>query len=269
MHPFVILQHLLPQHLLSRIIGTLAGLEIRWIKNLAINTFIKKYGVNMQEAESADTDTYRSFNHFFTRTLKPGARQVTGHDIICPCDGTVSELGDIVSNQLLQAKGISYSLEQLLATDHVEDYENGSFITIYLAPKDYHRVHTPATCEINRSRYIPGRLFSVNPLTANQIPALFTRNERLICELETQHSKIALIMVGAMIVAGINPVWRESPYPPGRFHEQNKFEDPQFAQGSELGHFQLGSTVILLLKNQVSWKVTPGETVQFGQGLVT
>ena len=267
MHPFVILQHLLPQHLLSRLLGALAAAEISWLKNIAINSFIRKYKVNMQEAESAEADAYRSFNHFFTRALKPGIRQFSGN-ISCPCDGTVSQIGDISGRQLIQAKGISYSLEQLLATDCVEDYQNGSFINIYLAPRDYHRVHTPADCQITRSRYIPGRLFSVNQLTTSQIPGLFTKNERLICNLHTENSQISLVMVGAMIVAGINPVWLPSAFSPGRFHEQTRFDNSHFEQGSELGSFQLGSTVILLLENRVTWEVSPGEVVQLGQKLV-
>ena len=267
MHPFVILQHLLPQHLLSRLIGKLAAAEIGWLKNIAINAFIRRYKVNMQEAESGEVEAYKSFNHFFTRALKPGIRQFSGN-ISSPCDGRVSQLGDISGGQLIQAKGISYSLEQLLATDRVGDYQNGSFITIYLAPKDYHRVHTPADCQITRSRYIPGRLFSVNLLTTSQIPGLFTKNERLICDLHTENSQIALVMVGAMIVAGINPVWLPSAYSPGHFQEQTRFDNSQFEQGSELGRFELGSTVILLLENRVTWEVSPGEVVKLGQKLV-
>lgn len=267
MRSFVLSQHLLPQHFLSRCTGLLAKSKIRWMKRFAINTFIRAYDVNMTEAKLSNPEEYASFNDFFTRRLQPGARSINGH-VSSPCDGTVSELGDIDDATVVQAKNITYSLDQLLATDQVEKYRNGSFITIYLSPRDYHRVHFPVACKLKRTRYIPGCLFSVNELTTNQVPGLFTKNERLVCELESDDEPLALIMVGAMIVAGIKTVWQTTPYPPSVFCEQNHFDSDQFTQGAELGHFELGSTVILLLKERVKWQISAGDSVELGQSLV-
>ena len=180
----------------------------------------------------------------------------------------ISAMGHLSENRLIQAKGITYSLQQLLATDTVDDYIDGSFITIYLAPREYHRVHFPLTAGISASRYIPGRLFSVNAATTQSVNGLFTRNERLVCNLNNRVQPMVLVMVGAMIVAGIKPVWRASAYPPGRLTEDRWDQKTTYRQGSELGHFELGSTVILVLKNRVSWTVTTGDTVRMGQPLV-
>ena len=267
MHPFIIFQNLVPQHLLSRIIGSIAKSEICWIKNLFIKAFIRWYKVNMQEAESSTPEDYRSFNHFFTRRLRPNQRQILG-DLASPCDGRVSQAGQIKDGRLLQVKGIDYSINRLMGKNDVGKYLNGSFITIYLSPKDYHRVHAPIDCEIIQSRYIPGRLFSVNQLTTNQVEGLFTRNERLICELDTRYGAVSLIFIGAMIVAGIKTVWSDSPYTPNTCIEEKTFKPSNFKQGMELGHFELGSTVILAAQKQMDWNLAPGDQIQLGQSLI-
>ncbi len=266
MHPFVILQYLLPHHLISRTVAILAKSRIRWMKNLIIRQFIRIYKVDLSEARSGEVNAYESFNDFFTRRLQPGCRAVSG-TICSPADGEISTLGHLSEDRLIQVKGITYSLQQLLATDTVDDYIDGSFITIYLAPKDYHRVHFPLTAGISASRYIPGRLFSVNAATTHSVNGLFTRNERLVCNFNNMIQPMVLVMVGAMIVAGIKPVWRASAYPPGHLTEDQWDQMTTYQQGSELGHFELGSTVILVLKNRVSWTVTTGDTVRMGQPL--
>ena len=264
---FVLLQHLLPQHLLSRIVGAVANSQITFLKNSFIRIFVRAFKVDINEAASSNLDDYPTFNTFFTRALKPGIRPIEGR-ICSPADGTVSMVGPIDGNQIIQAKGVSYSLEKLLAGRRNPDFENGSFITIYLSPKDYHRVHTPITGSMNDSCYVPGDLFSVNQTTVLNVPDLFARNERLITWFDTNVGPMALIMVGAMIVAGIKSVWRDTTYPP-RLSDVETFADPvQFEQGAELGHFEMGSTVILLFQDRLDFRVKAGDTVKQGELLV-
>lgn len=264
--PFILLQQLLPQHLLSRLVGSIADSQWPPLKNFLISVFVRAFGVDLTEAAHPHKSAYPSFNAFFTRALKPGIRPVNGA-ISSPADGTVSMAGHLHGNQLIQAKGINYSLEKLLG-QHVPAFENGSFITIYLSPRDYHRVHMPVSGTPTSARYVPGKLFSVNARTTAQVPDLFANNERLITMIETQTSTVALIMVGAMIVAGIKPVWRDTPYPP-RVSQVDTFEKPQqLDQGAELGHFEMGSTVILLFPEKLEFKVSQGEHIKLGQALV-
>lgn len=262
---FIWLQYLLPQHLLSRTVGFLANQQIVWMKNLAIRTVIKHYKVDMSDAERQHAEEFSSFNDFFTRTLKPGTRPVEGR-IACPSDGMVAAVGQIDNGTLLQAKGVEYSLQRLVGDADVSRFEGGSFLTIYLAPRDYHRVHFPVDARVSRSRYIPGSLFSVNGDTAAHVKGLFARNERMVMELEAEES-LALIMVGAMIVAAIKPVWRDACYPAGQFIEERPDPDT-YKQGSELGLFEMGSTVILVTHRAVDWAVSSGEVVRMGQNLV-
>lgn len=262
---FVWLQYLLPQHLLSRTIGWLANQQIVWMKNLAIRTVIRHYNVDMSDAKRQHPDEFRSFNDFFTRTLTPGTRPIEGR-ISSPSDGMVAAVGNIRSGTLLQAKGVDYSLQQLLGEADVSRFDGGSFLTIYLAPRDYHRVHFPVACRVSRSRYIPGSLFSVNADTAAQVKGLFARNERMVLALEAD-DPMALVMVGAMIVAAVKPVWRDAPYPPGRFVEEQPDLEP-FEQGSELGLFEMGSTVILVTERREDWTVSTGDVIRMGQNLV-
>ena len=232
----------------------------------------------MDEAREQNLRAYESFNDFFTRALKPEARPIATdiNALISPADGAVSQCGSMTQGRLIQAKGHTY-----LVTDLVGDavlsaqFENGTFITTYLSPKDYHRVHMPVAGTLIQSRYIPGKLFSVNEVTARRIPGLFARNERLVCWFESDHGRFALIMVGAMMVAGIETVWQGT-YSPrnanqynygGKLDERSKIEPPQFAKGEEIGRFKFGSTVILLLPDQVQLAaaIEPGSKVQVGE----
>lgn len=263
---FVLLQRILPRHLLSRLAGRIANARISWIKNPLIKLFASVYRVDLDEAEFSTADHYGSFNEFFTRKLKPGSRPVAGR-ISSPADGTIATIGTLEANRILQAKGISYSLERLLAEPRIATFENGSYATVYLAPRDYHRVHMPVRGTLWRAHYIPGRLFSVNQTTTERIPDLFADNERLVLGFETDVGPMCMVMVGAMIVAGIKTVWRETPYPPGLTgFEEFRIPRP-FDQGAEVGQFHLGSTVILLFQERIEWAASPGDRIRMGEAL--
>ena len=265
-HAFILLQRVLPQHLLSRLVALVGNSKISIVKNMFIRIFIRAFHVNMNEAARDVTD-YASFNEFFTRALKEGTRPIAGA-ACSPADGTVSMAGNIDGNQLLQAKGVSYSLQKLLAGRTTPSFEGGSFATIYLSPKDYHRVHLPVAGTLRSSQYVPGKLFSVNNVTAQRVPDLFAVNERLILWFDTQMGDMAVILVGAMIVAGIKTVWRNHIYPP-RQHELEVMNPPvSFNQGDEIGHFEMGSTVIVLFQRQVQWQIAAGQTVRMGEAIV-
>ena len=264
-HLFVLLQKLLPQHLLSRLVGWVAASEISIVKSLFIQFALKRYGVDLSEAERTDPRDYVSFNDFFTRALKPGARNISG-EFCSPADGEISQLGDISNFKLLQAKGVHYSLSQLLGTQNIESYGNGSFITVYLSPKDYHRVHSPVSGTLRCARYIPGKLFSVNQVTTEAINDLFAINERLVMEFDTEHGPVSLIMVGALIVAGIQPIWKDSCYTPKLTHEQDL--DLNISAGDELGRFLMGSTAIVVSAKHLKFDHEPGDTLQMGQALL-
>lgn len=250
---FIALQHSLPQHWLSRALGRLArarrpALLRRWV----IRRFIAHYGVDLGEAVSPPDGDFDSFNAFFTRALKPGARPEGEAPVLCPVDGTVSQLGRIDGHRVFQAKGQTFSLSELLGgdVDRGASYENGEFITLYLAPRDYHRVHMPVTGRLTATCYVPGRLFSVNAATARHVPRLFARNERLVCHFETGHGPMAVILVGAMIVAAIETAWSGLVVPTQRLPQTVDYLQPPPAvtleRGAELGRFLLGSTVIVL-----------------------
>ena len=249
---FVALQRLLPKHALSRLIAKLAESKNQWLKNLLINRAIKTFDINMDEAISDDLTTYDSFNAFFTRQLKPEVRPLdTGANVVSsPADGVISQAGKISKNKILQAKNVDYSVSRLVGNSHqASRYENGTFATIYLSPKDYHRVHIPADGQLQSTRYIPGELFSVNQQTAETVPNLFARNERLVCEFKSEQlGHFSVILVGAMLVAGIETVWGGMEKPgPGAVRETD-FSDQNitFTKGDEMGRFVFGSTVILL-----------------------
>lgn len=272
---FTLAQFLLPHHLLSRLIGYIA--ECRWprLKNTLIKQFIRAYNVNMVEAVNPDPESYACFNDFFTRALKPDARTFPkqGDEIACPADGAISQLGNIEKGRVFQAKGHDFSTRELLggSEELANLFEAGKFATIYLSPKDYHRVHMPLGGELKQMIYVPGRLFSVSPLTTNQIPRLFARNERMVALFDTEQGPMAIIMVGAMIVASIETVWAGLVTPPKRRLNTYQYgETIKLAKGEEMGQFKLGSTVILLFgKDMVSWddrlqadkEVTLGETL--------
>lgn len=264
---FLLLQRIVPQHLLSRIVGWVANCRIGLIKNTFINVIIWKFDVDLSEAKRQKAEEFENFNDFFTRTLKPGARPIDG--LYCsPADGQISEAGPIKDNQILQAKNLNYSLEKLLASTNVDAYRDGSFMTVYLSPKDYHRVHCPMDATLIDARYVPGKLFSVNQYTAANQPDLFADNERLVMEFETQHGKMVVVMVGAMIVAATQPVWRDQPYQAKVFQQEN-FDSPlDFKQGDELGLFQMGSTAIVVLENAVQWQQTTGDSLRMGEAIV-
>jgi len=252
---FALLQYLVPQHLLSRLVGLLAASRIGWIKNGFIGLFLRLYDIRMEEAKEEDPRAYPSFNAFFTRALKADVRPVDPdpNRIVCPADGSISQLGRIDYGRLLQAKGHSYSLTSLLGgdQDRARPFLNGRFATVYLSPSDYHRVHMPLDGRLLEMIYVPGDLFSVNDATVGEVPNLFARNERLVAIFDTAAGPMAMVLVGAMIVAGIETVWAGQVSPKRRVIEHTSYL-PQpnspivLAKGEEMGRFKLGSTVILL-----------------------
>lgn len=274
---FVALQHLLPQHLLSRAAGAVAELRRPlWLKNLLIHLFIRAFGVDMREAEEPDPRAYPDFNSFFTRPLRSGARPFAPEGLLCPADGTISQIGRIEEHSIFQAKGRRYSTWSLLGGDEERAawYRNGHFATIYLSPKDYHRVHMPLDGELLATRYVPGHLFSVNQVTAEGVEGLFARNERLVCHFDTPAGPMAMVLVGAMIVAGIDTVWAGQVAPSRRTvqaRDYRRLPDPvALARGEEMGRFRLGSTVILLFpEGCVDWGpgLAAGGAVRLGQAL--
>jgi phosphatidylserine decarboxylase len=272
---FIIFQHILPHHLLSRLTGFLADLKHPlWFKDWIIALFIKSFNVNMTEAEQPDPTQFASFNDFFTRPLREDARPIAAADIVCPADGAISQLGTISAGLLLQAKDRYFSTEDLLGGDtkRAAQFEGGQFATIYLSPRDYHRVHMPVAGRLLATTYVPGQLFSVNGVTAENVDRLFARNERLVCYFETEFGPMAMILVGAMIVAGIETVWAGRVAPPPRTPVTVDYvELPQSVEldkGQEMGRFLLGSTVILLFpQGAMSWdeKYQAGAATRMGE----
>jgi phosphatidylserine decarboxylase len=266
------LQHIVPQHLLSRVLGWLSDRRLPSLSRYAIDFFIKHYNVNMAEAENSDPRSYASFNDFFTRAIKSELRPiaVAGDHLASPADGCVSQLGMIEGNQLLQAKGFHFTVENLLGGDRerANPFLCGHFITIYLSPRDYHRFHMPCAGRLKEVIYIPGDLFSVNQQTASHIPNLFARNERVVCLFETAYGPMAMVLVGAMIVASIVIVGHGVVAPNRPREITSNFYDEQFERGQELGHFKLGSTVIVLFGREVvSWRndLIAGSVVKMGE----
>jgi len=269
----------LPHHALSRFGGLIATLQTPKIKNWIINDFIQRYHVNMQEAERETAEQYQHFQDFFARHLKPGVRTIDPDTktLVSPVDGRISEFGKIENGTLLQAKGRDYSLQSLLGSQHASDplsqaFLGGEFMTIYLAPPDYHRIHMPFPGKLIETRYIPGRLFSVNPKSVNKVDALFARNERLVAIFDTDLGKMAVIMVGAMLVASISTVWQGLVTPPHRSQSEYRSisENLFFNKGAELGHFNLGSTVILLFQQDaMRWHqdMQPNRVMRLGEGI--
>ena len=264
---FAALQRILPHHGLSRLTGTLARSEHPWIRRPFVHGFARAYGIDLAEAERGSLDAYRSFNDFFTRALKPGARPLDPDptSILSPADGVVSQCGRLDGDRLLQAKGTQYRLRSLIGRDAPE-YVNGSFATVYLAPHDYHRVHLPLAGRLVRTTAIPGELFSVNARTEAAISDLFCRNERLVCEFETAWGNLLVVLVGAMIVASIETVWG-GPTSPYRRQQEDRW-DRTFARGAEIGRFLLGSTVIVCLppgSMRLDARLQAGLPVRMGQ----
>ena len=269
----VLPQYLLPKKLVTQLAGRFASAELGGVTQAAISRFVAHYGVDMSEAAEPDITRYASFNDFFTRALRAGARPLADADYVCPVDGAISQFGAIERDQIFQAKGHHYSTCALLAGDAAlaAEFENGQFATIYLSPKDYHRIHMPCAGRLQRMVYVPGDLFSVNPTTARAVPGLFARNERVVCVFDTARGPFVLVLVGATIVGSMATVWHGvvNPPRPGEIKRWDYADKPvELAKGAEMGRFLLGSTVVLLwpkstLKFNPDW--TPGGAVRMGQ----
>lgn len=277
---FIIFQYIVPQHLLSRLAGKVADCEWPWLKNSFITWFIRRYQVNMLEAADPEPYNYKNFNAFFTRQLGEGARPIvdTADSIACPADGAISQLGRIEAGRIFQAKGQSYSLVELLGGDEAiaQPFQDGEFATVYLSPKDYHRVHMPLTGKLTSMTYVPGDLFSVNTTTAENVPRLFSRNERAVCIFDTDAGPMAVVLVGAMIVAGIETVWAGQVAPLKRQvltqHYASKPTAVNLKKGEEMGRFKLGSTAIVLFgPNVMQWQdqFSAGSATRMGEKLGT
>ncbi|MFZ9643111.1 MAG: archaetidylserine decarboxylase [Candidatus Methylopumilus sp.] len=247
----VLPQYFIPKQAITALAGKLASAKAGKLTTLVIAWFVKRYQVNMSEAAQADIAAYESFNEFFTRPLKKGARRITKADFISPVDGAISQFGEIKADQIFQAKGHHYSTLSMLAGNQAlaTSFQNGSFATLYLSPKDYHRIHMPCDGTLKSMTYVPGDLFSVNPTTAQGVPGLFARNERVICEFDSAHGVFVLILVGATIVGSMATVWHGVINPP-RLGKINTWtyekQSISLKQGEEMGRFLLGSTVVML-----------------------
>jgi phosphatidylserine decarboxylase len=269
----VLPQYLLPKGALTRLAGRVAAAERGASTTRLIRWFVARYGVNMAEAAESDIAAYKSFNDFFTRALKPGARPLAQADLVCPVDGAISQFGRIRRDQIFQAKGHDYSTRALVGGDAelAAQFDHGHFATLYLSPKDYHRIHMPCAGRLLRMIHLPGELFSVNPTTARGVPGLFARNERVVCVFEGQAGPFVLVLVGATIVGSMATVWHGvvNPPRPGRPREW-RYDDQriELAQGAEMGRFLLGSTVVLLypeggLQFNPAWM--PGGAIRMGE----
>jgi phosphatidylserine decarboxylase len=269
----VLLQYALPKQALTALAGKLATACAGGLTTRVIRWFVDRYGVNMSEAANPDIGSYASFNEFFTRPLKSGARPLASADFICPVDGAISQFGAIERDQIFQAKGHHYSTMALVGGDGelAGEFRDGSFATLYLSPKDYHRIHMPCEGRLLRMIHVPGELFSVNPVTARGVPGLFARNERVVCVFDSAHGPFVLTLVGATIVGSMATVWHGvvNPPRPGRLREW-RYDDQQlrFRQGDEMGRFLLGSTVVMLFPQgalQFNAEWAPQRPIRLGE----
>jgi len=268
---FIQAQKVVPQHRLSRVVGKIAASENPIVKTAVIAAFKTKYGIDMSIAEQTNALKFKSFNDFFTRGLRTGVRAVDADStaIVSPADGAISQLGKIENGDVFQAKGQKFTVENLIADPQLaEPFKNGDFATVYLSPRDYHRVHMPFAGTLTETLYVPGELFSVNQTTAENIPGLFARNERMVCLFDTELGRMAVVLVGAMIVAGIETVATGKVKPSGRIelNQHNLFLE----KGAELGRFYLGSTAVILFEeNKMQWdeKFKANSTVLMGEAL--
>jgi len=276
---FALPQYILPHHLISRIVLFATRLKIAWFKNMLMRWVIKRYNVNMGEAQVADINKFACFNEFFTRSIKTSARPIAeGDDVLCcPVDGAVSQVGDITDNTIFQAKGHDYTAAALLGgyDDIADQFKSGKFATLYLSPRDYHRIHMPVDGTLQHMVYVPGRLFSVNPQTVRCIPGLFARNERVVAVFDTAFGPMAMVLVGAINVSCIETVWQGVITPPHRqpVHRwvYKDHQEIKLAKGEEMGRFNMGSTVICLFANkdfQFDSAFVPEAPIKMGQAFV-
>ncbi|WP_073219965.1 archaetidylserine decarboxylase [Massilia sp. CF038] len=272
----VLPQYLLPKQGLTRFAGHIAGAKGGSYTTTLITWFVGKYGVNMAEAANPDIASYSSFNEFFTRPLKPGARPLAKADFVCPVDGAISQFGQIDNDQIFQAKGHNFSTTALVGGDSAlaAQFQHGSFANLYLSPKDYHRLHMPCDGRLTRMIYVPGALFSVNPTTARGIPNLFARNERVVCVFESsQHGTFVLVLVGATIVGSMATAWHGLVNPPRSAEVREwRYDDQKIVlkKGEEMGRFLLGSTIVMLFKKDTikfnpEW--APERPVRLGEAM--
>jgi phosphatidylserine decarboxylase len=271
----VLPQYLLPKQALTSLAGRLANAQAGRFTTGMIRRFVARYGVDMSEAENPDIASYASFNAFFTRPLRAGARPLAQADFVCPVDGAISQFGAIERDQIFQAKGHRYSTTALVGGDGklAAQFQDGSFATLYLSPRDYHRIHMPVAARLLRMIYVPGALFSVNPTTARGVPGLFARNERLVCVFESARGPFVLTLVGATIVGSMATVWhgQVNPPRPGVLREW-RYDEPriELSQGQEMGRFMLGSTVVMLFPKDVlqfnpAW--APARAIRLGEAM--
>jgi phosphatidylserine decarboxylase len=278
---FILSQYLLPHHLLSRIAGCIAECRAPWFKNAFTAWFARRYEVDMTQAKVEDLTAYENFNAFFTRALKPDARPLSTEPgaILSPADGKISQLGTIEHGRIFQAKGHSFSVLELLGGDPKlsAPFMGGEFATVYLSPQDYHRVHMPLAGTLREMVYVPGRIFSVNKVTTEHVPELFARNERVVCLFDTERGPMAMVLVGAMIVASVETVWAGLVTPPKRELKTFRYDEAARApvhleKGAEMGRFKLGSTVVMLFgPEQVKWveDLKAQSVVVMGQSVAT
>lgn len=269
-------QYLIPQHSLSVLMYHVTRSECVWFKNAFIRFIIRQYKVNLAEAADTDLSAYASFNAFFTRELKPDARPIAKADIVSPVDGVISQIGDVESQQILQAKSHQYSVLSLLGGDDdlANEFMGGQFTTIYLSPRDYHRIHMPMTGRLRKMRYVPGKLFSVSPRTVEVVPDLFARNERVVVTFDTDTGPMVMVLVGAIFVGSMETVWAGQITPGyGKVIQQWVYEGEEaitLEQGEEMGRFNMGSTVILLTgeaATRFDEQLSASDAVQLGQSL--
>ena len=270
-------QYLLPKRLLTQCMGHLAGWRGGSLTHAAIRRFIAKYKVDMSEAADPRVESYASFNEFFTRPLRAGIRPIADAPFVCPVDAAISQFGPIEHDQIYQAKGHSYSTRALVGGDGALAglFDHGHFATLYLAPRDYHRIHMPCDGRLKRMIYVPGDLFSVNPLTARHVPGLFARNERVVCVFDTEYGPFVNVLVGATIVGSMATVWHGVVNPPrSRDIREWRYDDKDIhlKKGEEMGRFLLGSTVVMLFpKNIVAFHPdwAPTKPVKLGEAMAS
>ncbi|KRD55991.1 phosphatidylserine decarboxylase [Acidovorax sp. Root275] len=271
----VLPQYLMPKQAMTTLAGKFASAQLGSLTTSVIRRFVARYNVNMAEAANPDITSYASFNDFFTRALRPGARPLATADLICPVDGAISQLGPIAKDQVFQAKGHTYSTTALVGGDAAAAarFDNGHFATLYLSPRDYHRIHMPCAGELTRMVHVPGDLFSVNPTTARGVPGLFARNERVVCFFESAQGPFVLVLVGATIVGSMATVWHGQVNPPrtGTLRQWDYAKGQvSLRQGEEMGRFLLGSTVVMLfpagpLQFNPQW--APTRPIQLGEAM--